>query len=107
MGFDAPVGKWVYKLKCFSFPFNSVIFTVIGNRALKAVAVKLVKSVAVKVLAPILTFILTIHRVIIVVTVVVSSRSIWRAIFITECKCHQKNCKCVFDTLYLLWLVNL
>ena len=40
-GLDAFVGRLTDKSKYFSFPFNSLILTIIGNMPLNAVAVAL------------------------------------------------------------------
>jgi formate/nitrite transporter FocA (FNT family) len=51
-GFAAFVGRLVEKLYNFSFPFNSLMVTVIGNRLLNSVTVGLLRSVALNVLDP-------------------------------------------------------
>jgi ribulose 1,5-bisphosphate synthetase/thiazole synthase len=51
-GFEAFVGRLLRKLYNFSLPFNSLMFTVIGNRLLNSVTVELLRSVALKVLDP-------------------------------------------------------
>src|SRR3954452_2093383 len=56
-GFDAFVGRLPESLAYFSFPFSSVISTVMGNRALNAAAVALSSSTALKFFEPILIFI--------------------------------------------------
>src|SRR5688572_1949506 len=57
-GLDASAGRPRDRSKYFSLPFSSTIVTVIGRMDLNAVAVALSYSVAVKVLVPILIFIL-------------------------------------------------
>ena len=57
-GLDAFAGRLLDKSTYFSLPFSSIIFTVIGNRDLNALAVALSYSVAVNVLFPIFIFIL-------------------------------------------------
>jgi hypothetical protein len=49
------VGRLFEKLYNLSFPFNSLMFTVIGNRLLNSVAVGLLRNVALNVLDPIET----------------------------------------------------
>ena len=56
------VGKAVFNLKNFSFPFNSSILTVKGNVALNAVAMGLSSSVAVNILVSIVIFISLLTR---------------------------------------------
>src|SRR5215204_621069 len=55
---DAAVGRLGDKSAYFSLPFNSTILTVIGKRDLNAIAAALSYRVAIKVLFPILSFIL-------------------------------------------------
>ena len=55
---DAFVGRLPGKSTYFSLPFSSIIFTIIGNREVKAVNAALSYSVAVKELLPMLIFIL-------------------------------------------------
>src|SRR3954454_592882 len=56
-GFAAFVGRFPESLAYFSFPFSSVISTVMGNRALNAAAVALSSSTAIKFFEPIRIFI--------------------------------------------------
>src|SRR4051812_47081887 len=55
-GFAAFVGTFPESLAYFSFPFSSVISTVMGNKALNAAAVALSSSTAMKFFEPILIF---------------------------------------------------